>query len=279
MDFLASGIEAIVTGLGITEGVVWHPRDRCLVFSDLTAGKVYRWTEADGPAVLRQPSNITNGNCIDGEGRIVSCEHATSSIVRFEPRYVKTLATHYRGKEFNSPNDVICDRSGRIWFTDPDFGRTNERVGVLREPQLGFKGVFRIEPDGSVTLIADDFETPNGLCLSADEGTLYVNDTQRAHIRRFAVQPDGSVRGGEVFAAIRSDDSGHPDGMKIDAEGRVWCTGAGGVHVLSAGGELLGEVRTQAKTRNFCFGGEDGATLFLAVDQMICRARLHAPAQ
>jgi gluconolactonase len=274
MPLTDSPIETIAAGLGITEGVVWHPRDRHLVFSDLSAGIVYRWTERDGSSVLRQPSNITNGNYVDREGRILSCEHATSCVVRHEPRYVKVLASHYRGKELNSPNDVVCDSGGRIWFTDPLFGRTNPRVGVLREAQLGFQGVYRIEPDGSLTLIADDFEEPNGLCLAPGEGALYVNDTARKHIRRFAIRPDGQVAGGAVFANIEGDASGKPDGMKVDVEGRVYCTGAGGVHVLSPEGQLLEVIRTSAKTRNFCFGDDDGCTLFLAVDQMICRARV-----
>lgn len=266
-------IEPIVTQLGITEGLVWHPRDQYLVFSDLSAGIVYRWTEHEGASVLRKPSNITNGNYIDRQGRIVSCEHATSCVSRFEAggRHVEVLAAHYRGQELNSPNDIVCDRPGRIWFTDPPFGRTNPRVGVLRPQQLAFQGLFRIETDGTLILVADDFAMPNGLCFSPSEDALLVDDTERHHIRRFRLDKDGKVSGGDVFADVASDDSGKPDGMKVDAMGRIYCTGAGGVHVFSPQGELLGVIRTPAKTRNFCFGGPGLRTLFLGVDKMICR--------
>jgi gluconolactonase len=267
-------IETVVGGLGITEGTVWHPREQCLVFSDLSAGKVYRWEEGKGAAVLRMPSNITNGNYIDRQGRVISCEHATSCVVRFEPRFVRVIASHYQGREFNSPNDIVCDSRGRIWFSDPLFGRTNPRVAVLREPQLGFQGVFRLETDGAVTLVADDFDEPNGLCLSPGEDALYVDDTHRGHIRRFELRADGSVTGGEEFATVQGEGIGKPDGLKVDIQGRVYCTGPGGIHVFTAQGELLGVITTPAKTRNFCFGGPDGRTLYLAMDQAIGRVAM-----
>lgn len=264
-------IRPLVTGLGITEGVVWHPRDQYLVFSDLSASVVYRWTQREGATVLRKPSNITNGNFVDRQGRVISCEHATSCVSRMEEggRHVRVLASHYRGQEFNSPNDLVCDSRDRIWFSDPLYGRTNPRVAVLREPQLAFQGVFRLEPDGAVTLIADDFAEPNGLCLAPGEALLYVADTKREHIRRFEVRPDGQVSGGDVFATVAGEGVGKPDGLKVDVAGRVYCTGPGGIHVFSSAGELLGVIATPVKTRNFCFGGADGRTLYLAMDQMI----------
>lgn len=268
--------EPVLTGLGITEGTVWHPREQHLVFSDLSSSTVYRWTQRDGAAVLRRPSNITNGNTLDRQGRVLSCEHATSCVSRIEAdgRFVRVLATHWQGQAFNSPNDIVCDRQGRIWFTDPLFGRTSPRVGVLRPQELGFQGVFRIETDGRVTRIADDFAEPNGLCFTPDERTLLVNDHGRGHIRRYAVDGDGTVSGGDVFAAIPMDDTGKPDGMKVDVDGRVYCTGAGGIHVLAPDGKALGLLRMPDKTRNFCFGGEDGRTLFLAVHGGIWRLRV-----
>lgn len=268
-----ASLEYLAQDLGITEGVTWHPGGGYLVFSDLSAGRVYRWSEAGGLETLRTPSNITNGNCVDREGRIVSCEHASSSVVRFEPggRYIDVLASHFQGKALNSPNDVICDSLGRIWFTDPLYGRTNPRVGVIREPELGFQGVYRIETDGRLVLIADDFSSPNGLCLTPSEDTLLVDDTDRKHIRSFSISQDGRVRGGQVFAKIAGDDTGKPDGMKCDTQGRIFCTGAGGVHVLSPEGHFLGVIRAPAKVRNLCFGGPSGGSLFLAVDRAIMR--------
>ena len=151
-DVVAPGtqLEPIATGLKITEGIIWHPRDNYLVFSDMGVGVVYKWSKQEGLTVLRKPSNITNGNFIDRQGRVVSCEHATSVVSRLEPdgRWVRVLATHYNGKEFNSPNDIIVDSKDRIWFTDPTYGRTSPTVGVARERELDFQGVYRLDPTG-----------------------------------------------------------------------------------------------------------------------------------
>jgi gluconolactonase len=266
-------IEAIVTGLTITEGTIWHPRDNYLIFSDLGTGTIHRWTQAEGASVIRKPSNIANGNYVDRQGRLVTCEHSTNCVSRIETdaRCIRVLASHYAGKEFNSPNDVIVDSCDRIWFTDPDYGRTSPRVGVARPLELGFNGVFRLDPDGTVSLVADDFIQPNGLCLTPDERVLLVNDTTRSHIRRFDVGPDGQVSGGDVLATITGEGVGKPDGMKVDVEGRIYVTGPGGIHVLTPAGDLLGVIWTPALTRNFCFGGANFRTLYLAVDRAICR--------
>ncbi|KLK90133.1 hypothetical protein AA309_27470 [Microvirga vignae] len=273
-------LEPVITGLGgISEGTIWHPAENFLVVSDLTAGIVYRWSEAEGQSILRRPSNITNGNFIDRQGRVVSCEHATSCVSRIESdgRRVTVLVSHYKGKELNSPNDIIVDSRDRIWFTDPHYGRTNPRVGVLRDRELQFQGVYRLDPDGVLTLVADDFLQPNGLCLTPDEQTLLINDTDRRHIRRYTVNADGSLSGGEVFAELTGDEPGKPDGMKVDSRGNVYCTGPGGVHVLNGQGKVLGVIRTPDLTRNFCFGGRDGKDLFLASSATIFRLRMKVP--
>ncbi len=269
-------LETIATGLTITEGTVWHPRDNYLVFSDLGTGKVYRWSEADGLSILRTPSNITNGNTIDRQGRIISCEHATNCVSRFEadPRHVKVLASTYQGVAFNSPNDVIVDSQDRIWFTDPDYGRTSPRVGIIRPLDLPYKGVFRLDPDGSITLVASDFIQPNGLCLTPDERHLLVNDTTRSHVRRFTVKADGSLEDGEVLATITGDGVGKPDGMKVDTAGRIYTTGPGGIHVLTPEGGFIGVIKTPANTRNFCFGNADYRTMYFAMDEAIARVQL-----
>jgi gluconolactonase len=272
-------LEPIVTGLGgISEGTIWHPTENILVFSDLTAGIVYRWSEAEGQSILRRPSNITNGNFIDRQGRVVSCEHATSCVSRIESdgRRVTVLVSRYQGKEFNSPNDIVVDSRDRIWFTDPHYGRTNPRVGILRDREIEFQGVYRFDPDGSLTLVADDFLQPNGLCFTPDEQTLLINDTDRRHIRRYTVNNDGSLSGGEVFAELIGDEPGKPDGMKVDSQGNVYCTGPAGIHVLNAQGRILGVIRTPVLTRNFCFGGRDGRDLFLASSETIFRLRMRA---
>lgn len=268
-------METISEGYKLTEGIIWHDRDQYLIFSDMAYGKVYRWSEADGLSVIKTPSNITNGNFVDAEGRIVSCEHATSRVTRFEPngRYITTLASHYDGKELNAPNDVIVDSQGRVWFTDPMYGRTSPAAGLARDPELDFRGVYRLDPDGTLTLVASDFEQPNGLCLEPGEQTLLVNDTPRKHVRRFQVAADGGLSGGEVIADISGEGAGSPDGLKVDEDGRIYCTGPGGVHVLEPSGALLGVIRTPDQCRNFCFGGAERNDLYFATSSAIYRLR------
>jgi len=269
---------AALPGFLVTEGTAWHPHENYLVFSEIPSSTIYRWSSGDGLSVLRTPSNLTNGNCFDRQGRLLSCEHATACVSRLEAtgRHVHVLASHYRGKEFNSPNDIVVDSRDRIWFTDPTYGRTSSRVGIIRERELSFQGVFRLDPDGRVTLVANDFAQPNGLCFMPGERTLLLNDTDRRHIRRFSVTPDGMVTGGEVFATVSGEGEGKPDGMKVDAEGRVYCTGPGGIHVFSSDGDLLGIIRTPEHTRNLCFGGADWQDLFLATSSAILRLRMKA---
>ena len=170
---------------------------------------------------------ISNGNFIDTEGRVVTCEHATSSITRMEPdgRYMKTLASHYDGKQLNSPNDVIVDSQGRIWFTDPMYGRTSPVAGIKRDGEMGFQGVYCIKEDGNACTCEKDFEQPNGLCMEIGEKTMLVNDTPRQEIRRFKVEDDCTLSGGEVICGGRRT----PDGTKIDKDGNIFTTATGDV--------------------------------------------------
>jgi gluconolactonase len=268
-------LEPISTGHKLTEGIVWHHKDDYLIFSCMAQGKVFKWTEAEGTSVIKTPSNITNGNFIDAQGLIVSCEHATSRITRIEPdgRWIRVLASHYEGKELNSPNDIIVDSKNRIWFTDPLYGRTSPAVGIAREPELDFRGVFRIDPDGKLTAVATDFDQPNGLCMEPGEQTLLVNDSPRMHIRRFKVAADGSLSGGEVLATLSGTGTPRPDGLKVDEAGRIYCTGPDGVHILTPAGEQLGVLHTPEQCRNFCFGGADRSELYLATSTTIFRLR------
>src|SRR5438876_257656 len=187
-------VEQVATGFTFTEGPIWMA-DGSLHFSDMPADKRRRWHPDEGVTVLRDPSNKCNGMTIDNDGNLIVCEHVTSSVAR------ETLATHYRGKELNSPNDVIVANDGSIIFTDPTYGRM-PGFGLEREQDLDFQGVYRIGPDGGEPeLLVDDFVEPNGLCFSPDESLLYVNDTVPAHIRVFDVAADGSLANGRVFAA------------------------------------------------------------------------------
>lgn len=270
---LAKGatLRKVAGGFTFTEGPIWHPTEHWLVFSDIAESIQYKWSEADGLMPFRYPSNQANGNCFDRQARIISCEHASSHLVIHDHggKRITVMASHYEGKQLNSPNDVICDSKGRVWFTDPSFGRIREDLGLLRAQELPFQGVFRLDPDGSIALVCDDFQQPNGLCLSNDETQLFVNDSWGPTIRRFDVADDGSLTGGAVWATISGEGEGVPDGMKTDLEGRIFCNGPGGVHVLSPEGAFLGRIATPEKSTNFCFGGPDGQTLFITASTSV----------
>ena len=263
----------VAGGFGFTEGPIWHPAERWLLFSDIAGSCQFRWDDRNGLTTFRHPSNQANGNCFDPRGRVVSCEHASSALVRHEHggKMVRPLATHHGGRALNSPNDVVCDRMGRLWFTDPSFGRTREDLGILREQELDVQGVYRLDPDGALHLVAADFEQPNGLCLSADETRLFVNDTPRGHVRVFDVDAGGALRGGAVWAEVTGTGQGRPDGMKLTTSGHLLCNGPGGVHVFAADARCLGVIRTPQMSTNFCFGGPDLGTLFVTATTSVYR--------
>ena len=262
-----------------TEGPVWHPERQHLTFSDIRGNRLYRWCQADGLAVFREPSHMANGNTYDREGRLLTCEHATSRVTRTEPDgSVTVLASHYQGKALNSPNDIVVRRDGTVWFTDPTYGRF-DGVGRARPLELDFRGVFRMGPNGeALTVACADFDMPNGLAFTPDERHLYVADTPRMHIRRFAVEADGRLTSGEVFAESSGDGAGAPDGLKTDSAGHVFCAGPGGVHIyLPADGTCLGVIETPAFCANFTWGGQDMRDFFLTASTGLYRTRVKVP--
>lgn len=266
-------------GFRFTEGPAWHPVDEHLTFSDINGNRLHRWSEADGVSVLREPSNMANGNTYDREGRLLTCEHATSRVTRTElDGSVVVLASHYRGKELNSPNDIVVRRDGTVWFTDPTYGRSGG-VGVARPPQLDFRGVYRMGPEGEdLTVVCTDFNMPNGLAFTPDQQQLYVADTPRMHVRRFAVGETGELQGGEVFAQSEGEGPGAPDGLKTDCQGHVFCAGPGGVHIYHpADGVCLGVIETPAFCANFTWGGDELRTLFLTASTGLYRMRVKVP--
>ncbi len=268
-----AALDQVATGFDFTEGPIWHGGAGHLIFSDMPGDHMRRWSAASGIETFRRPSNKANGNAYDRQGRIVTCEHATSRVTRAEPGgAIETLASHWRGKELNSPNDVIVGPDGAIWFTDPTYGRM-EYYGVPRATELDFQGVYRIAPDGELHLVADDFGQPNGLCLSLDRRALFVNDTERGHIRRFDIRDDGSLAGGDVWAAPTGDGVGAPDGMKLDRAGNLFCTGPGGVHVFAPDATPLGVIRMPEGTANFTWGDADLRTLYLTASTSLYRIR------
>ena len=274
-------VEQIGTGFTFTEGPIWNPAGQYLLFSDMPGDTRRRWDEQGGVREVAKPSNKGNGMTLDTQGRLVVCEHSTSSVVRMDPDGLgggrEVLATHYEGKELNSPNDVIIHSSGAIYFSDPTFGRM-PGFGVEREQDLDFQGVYRIPAGGGeLELLVDDFVQPNGLCFSPDESLLYVNDTDRAHIRVFDVSSDGTISNGRLFAeGIGTGDLSTGelvDGMKCDERGNVWVTGPKGVWVFAPGGEHLGVIEIPENTGNLHWGGPDWNWLFVPACTSVYRVK------
>jgi gluconolactonase len=270
-------VERVATGFQFTEGPIWHPREKHLTFSDIPGNEMHRWSAA-GVVSLRKPSNMANGNTYDRSGRMLSCEHATSRVTRTALNGSLTvLATHYQGKQLNSPNDIVVKSDGRIYFTDPSFGRM-PYYGVERPVELSVRGVYRMEDEGSgLTLLVDDFAQPNGLCFSRDERRLFVNDTERGHIRVFDVAAGGLLTGGAVWVTLTGKGEGAPDGMKVDRDGNLYCCGPGGVHVFAPDATSLGVIQMPEVCANFTWGDDDLQTIFLTASSSLYRARSRTP--
>ena len=266
-------LEQLGTGCEFTEGPVWHAEGNFLLFSDIPANKMKKWTAEEGITNFRVPSGKSNGLTYDKQGRLVTAEHANRRVSRTEADgTVVTIASHYEGKRLNSPNDVIVKSDGSIYFSDPPYGLTAD-YGVEGEQDLDFQGVYRLSPDGqTVTLLVDDFDRPNGLCFSPDESILYINDTERMHIRVFDVQSDGTIANGRIFAEEEGED-GVPDGMKIDVHGNVYLTGPGGIWIFDPSGEHLGVLQTPERAANLGWGGDDWSTLFITASTSLYSIR------
>jgi gluconolactonase len=271
-------LEKIAGGFLFTEGPLWHATERYLLFSDMPGDHLRKWSARDGVSTFRKPCAQSNGLAWDAEGRLIVCEHATSRLTRTEPDgTITVLASHYGDKELNSPNDVVVKSDDAIYFTDPVYGR-KEHFGNPRPLQLDFRGVWRVDPgSGALTLLADDFGQPNGLCFSLDERRLFVNDTERQHIRAFDVAADGSLSDGRVWAETTGTGRGAPDGMKIDSAGNVYCCGPGGIHVFAPDARCLGVIRMPESTANFCFGDDDLRSLYVTASTSLYRLRVATP--
>jgi gluconolactonase len=275
-------VERVATGFTFTEGPIWNHAEGYLLFSDMPGDVRRRWSESGGVEEVMNPSNKGNGMVYDAEGNLLVCEHVTSSLVRERPDGTReTLATHYKGKELNSPNDVCVRSDGTIYFSDPWYGRM-PGFGLERDRDLGFQGVYILRPgftpgdEPELAVAEGEFEMPNGLCFSPDESLMYINDTPRAHIKVFDVAADGSLSNGRMFFEnIGSGviEEGIPDGMKIDERGNVWVTGPRGVWVISPEGEHLGVVEVPENTGNMAWGGEDWKSLYIPSSTSLYRIR------
>lgn len=287
-------IEVLSSGFVWSEGPVWvaekeHPAGGYLLFSDIPNNRVVRWDEGLGAKTWLQPAGYTgvaeygtepgsNGLILDEKGQLISCEHGDRRLsLLTEGGGKRTLVDQFEGKRLNSPNDACLGPDGKsIYFTDPPYGLPQRWEDPLRE--LDFCGVYRLAPDGKLTLLTKEMTRPNGIAFSPDFKTLYVaqSDPEAALWKAFPVKEDGTLGEGTLFhdatAAAKEGLPGLPDGLKVDEKGNVWATGPGGVYVFTPEGKLLGRISTGERTAN-CAWGNDGSVLYVTADMYLCRIK------
>lgn len=267
-------LELLASGFKFIEGPVWNTAQGCLYFSDIPANTIYRFVEGKGVDVYRHPSRFSNGLTIDQQGRLLAAEHRGRQVTRESSAGLEVLATHYQGKRLNSPNDIIVASDGTIFFTDPPYGLM-DNIGGPAEKELPFCGVYRLPPGATEPiLISDDFTTPNGLALNADETRLYVDDTLESHLRMFNVGEGWTMIGGDVVVAFpKGEHDGVPDGLKLDVHDNVYVTGPFGVWVISPANAVLGRIHLPEVTANLNWGDADAHSLYLTASTGLYRIR------
>ncbi len=261
-------------GDSVAEGPLWWKEGGYLLFSDIGNSQRFKWAPGEGVSLFHEPTNNANGLTRDLQGRLIACEHSSRRVTRLEADgSITVVANSYQGRRLNRPNDVVVKSDGSIYFTDPG----------APEPglDLDFAGVYRVSADlGTLTLLVKDFVTPNGLAFSPDESILYINDSRRAHIRAFDMQPTGALAlaTDRVFIDLSGERPGVPDGMKVDVEGNVYCGGSGGIWVMDSSGNHLGTIAHGASaTTNIAWGDEDWKTLYFTTRDSLGRIRLKIP--
>jgi len=279
-------LEILATGFNWSEGPVWMARENQLVFSDVPEDIAYRWREGEGVDVFLQPSGLTgpdegsrepgsNGLELDARGRLLLAQHGDRRIARLaeDGKSFVTIVDRFDGKRFNSPNDLILDRGGVIYFTDPPYG-----LGKTQAQEIEFCGVYRFATDGALSVVSRELPRPNGIGLSPDDRVLYVanSENERPIIMAFDLRDDGTAGPGRVFfdatgLTKRTGRRGAFDGLSVDEHGNLWATGPGGVVVLAPDGRHLGTLLTGRATANCCFGGPDGRTLYVTADDRLMR--------
>jgi gluconolactonase len=262
-------LEKLEEGFRWLEGPVWFADLDCLLVSDVPGNRILRWTESSGVSIFRQPSHYANGHTRDREGRLIGCSHLSHCIYRTElDGHIKMLVDCYRGSQLNSPNDVVVKSDGTIWFTDPVYGIVTDYEGKKREPELP-PDLYRFDPrNGALTVVADDFQSPNGLCFSPDERRLYVSECGTPfatdplqHLRVFDVSADGDrLSNPRVFHKVTP---GFTDGLRCDEDGNVWSSAGDGVHCIDPCGTLLGKIKVPHTVSNLTFGGRERSRLFI----------------
>ncbi len=264
-----ASVETLYTGTRWGEGPVWFGDSGCLLWSDIPNNRMLRWIEGAGVSVFRQPSNNSNGNTRDIEGRLVTCEHLLRRVTRTEhDGAITVIVDSYKGKRLNSPNDVVVKSDGTIWFTDPPYGILSDYEGGRAESELPGCYVFRFDPaSGALSVAADDFVKPNGLAFSPDESVLYVSDTGLSHdphgphhIRKFSVKDGNRLSDGGIFAEVSP---GLADGFRLDERGNLWTSAGDGVQCFTREGRLIGKVKIPEVVSNVAFGGPKKNRLFI----------------
>ncbi|MBD8893234.1 SMP-30/gluconolactonase/LRE family protein [Roseibium litorale] len=275
-------LHQIAAGFEWTEGPVWFADHQHLLFSDIPGNRMMRLTLDGHVSTFRHPSGYSNGNTRDRQGRLVSCQHGTRSVTRTEIDGSRTvLADSYQGKRLNSPNDVIVQANGAIWFTDPTYGILSDYEGYAADPEQSARNVFRIDPvTGKVEAMITDFVQPNGLAFSPDESLLYVAESGSSHdadvpsvIRAFRLDETGKILSDHVFAEI---DKGLPDGMRVDAAGHLWSSAADGIHCFHPDGSRLGKILVPEVVSNLCFGGTRGNRLLITATSSVYSIAVNA---
>jgi gluconolactonase len=266
-------LEKLADGFGWLEGPVWFADHDCLLFSDIPNDRVMRWTPDGGVSVFRAPSGFANGHARDKQGRLIECSHRHRCVTRTElDGSVTVLADRYDGKRLSSPNDVACKSNGTIWFSDPHYGINTDYEGGKQAAELP-PALFRFDPrDGSLAIVADGFQGPNGLAFSPDERLLYVAESGAQfdadpvrHIRVFDVRDDG-LSEGRVFHTVQP---GFADGFRVDQDGNVWTSAGDGVHCIAPDGTLLGRIKVPFTVSNVCFGGRNRSRLFICASHTL----------
>jgi gluconolactonase len=276
-----SALQRLCTGAIWSEGPVWIEARQALVWSDIPNNRMLAWTQSSGMTVFRAPSHFSNGNTLDREGRLVTCEHGRRCVSRTgHDGSVEILVDRYRGRRLNSPNDVVVKSDGTIWFTDPTYGIISDREGYAAPSELDdCCHVFCFDPaTRDLRIVEDSFAKPNGLAFSPDERRLYVTDTSASHdpagnhhLRCFDVVPGNTLANGRVFAVV---DPGLPDGFRIDAQGWLYVSAEDGIHVLDPKGSLLGKILVPERIGNCTFGGAERDFLYIAASTSLYRIRL-----